>query len=652
MAVKNLLMNRVVGGAGDMFDAKPAEFKDNLYLAVNGAWQEKAKIPADKSRTGGFTDLDQDVEKKMMEVFHDFATDETKINDDLMLQAIKLYRLANNVDHLSKFHQQPILKDMQRISDLNSLQDLSDNMAQLSKDGFSLPIDGSVDADMKNTAKNALYIGGAGLILPDKSYYAEDNESGKQLLAKYGEVAGRLLSMIGYKLDDAKDIVEKALAFDKSLVPIVKSSEEWADYTKSYNPMKFTDFVTKSDKLDLKSLVVGLINDTPEQVIITEPRYLDNLDKLVNDDTFENIKAWMMVRFLTGNASILDEEFRQTIGEYQLAQSGAKELQNRTKYAYHLSSGMFSEVVGVFYGQKYFGEKAKADVKSMVEKMISIYEQRLSDNAWLSEDTKKKAIVKLDKIVIKVGYPDKIQDIYRKFEINENDSLYDNIVRLRRLIVQDSLDQYHKPVDRTKWLMPGHMVNACYDPSRNDITFPAAILQAPFYSLQQTNSQNFGGIGAVIAHEISHAFDNNGAQFDEYGNMNNWWTKEDYAKFKDLTKKMIDEFDGIPYAGSKVNGTLVVSENVADVGGLRCALEAAKQDSDFDVKAFFTNWAKVWRNKSTKQLTEMFLSIDVHSPAPLRANVMAQNMDEFYPAFDVKPGDGMWLDEDKRVNIW
>ncbi|CAJ1179576.1 Neutral endopeptidase [Companilactobacillus paralimentarius] len=647
-----MLMNKVIGGAGDLINAKPADYKDNLYLAVNGAWQETATIPPDKSRTGGFTDLDEGVEKTLMKDFHEFANNEEEVDDPRLLQAVKLYRLVNNVDHLSKFHQQPILKDMQRITDLSNVKDLGDNLAQLSKDGFALPIDISIDADMKDTAKNVVYIDGAGLILPDKTYYDEKNESGKQLLAKYADVAGRLLSMIGYKLDEAKEIVEKALKFDKSLVPIVKSSEEWADYTKVYNPMKFDEFITKSDVLDLKSLVVDSVNDTPEKVIVAEPRYLDNLNKLVNADTFEDIKAWMMVKFLTGNASILDEEFRQVIGEYNLALSGAKELKNRTKYAYNFAASIFSEVVGVYYGKKYFGEKAKEDVRSMVKKMIAVYEQRLSENTWLSEDTKKKAIIKLDKIVIKVGYPDKIDDLYNKFEINENDSLYDNVSRIRKTIAQHNLDQYHEPVDRTKWLMPGHMVNACYDPSRNDITFPAAILQAPFYSLDQTSSQNFGGIGAVIAHEISHAFDNNGAQFDEYGNMNNWWTDEDYAKFKKLTQSMIDEFEGIPYAGHKVNGKLVVSENVADVGGLRCALEAAKSESDFDVKAFFINWARVWRNKSTQQLTEMFLSIDVHAPAPLRANVQAQNMDEFYDAFDVTEKDGMWIDKDKRVNIW
>jgi len=200
--------------------------------------------------------------------------------------------------------------------------------------------------------------------------------------------------------------------------------------------------------------------------------------------------------------------------------------------------------------------------------------------------------------------------------------------------------------------MPGHMVNACYDPTRNDVTFPAAILQAPFYSLKQTASENFGGIGATIAHEVSHAFDNNGAQFDEYGNINNWWTKEDYAKFNELTQDMIDQFNGIKYAGKKVNGKLVVSENIADIGGLRCAIEAAKLEPDYNVKEYFIQWAKSWRYKATSQYDERLLATDVHAPQPLRANVMSQDMDEFFDAFGVTEKDGMWLDPSERINIW
>ncbi len=647
-----MFTSKIVGGAGDMIDAKPADYKDNLYLAVNGKWQETAEIPADKPRTGGFMDLDEGVEKTLMKEFHEYAEGYEKSDNKLLMEAVKLYRLANNVDHLNKYHQQPILKDIQRIVDLKNVKDLSDCLAELSLNGFTLPIDLDIEADMKDTSKNVVYIEGASLILPDKAYYEDGNDSGKQLLDKFAEVSVKLLSMIGYDLDKAQKIVDHALAYDRRLVPIVKSQEEWADYTKVYNPMQFDEFVTKSSSVDLKSLVTDSINDTPDKVIIEEPRYLEHLDELINDDIFDEIKAWMLVIFLTNNASNLDEEFRQTIGEYSLTLSGAKELQNRTKFAYHKATGMFSQVVGTYYGKKYFGEAAKNDVHSMVEKMISIYEQRINDNTWLGEATKKKAIVKLENIKIKVGYPDKIDDIYSKFEVDENASLYDNISKIAILKREDTLDSYHKPVDREKWLMPGQMVNACYDPSRNDITFPAAILQAPFYSLKQTSSQNYGGIGAVIAHEISHAFDNNGSQFDEFGNMNNWWTDEDYAKFKELTKNMIDEFDGIPYAGGKVNGKLVVSENVADVGGLRCALEAAKGESDLNLHEFFINWARVWRLKATQEFNELLLQTDVHSPGPLRANVMAQNMDEFYKEFDVTEKDGMWLEPSKRVNIW
>lgn len=651
--MNNLLINKVRGGAGDIAVApKPAAYKDNLYLAVNGAWQEKAEIPADKSSAGASTTLDIDIEKNLMNDFETFTKNDSKVDSPEMLEAVKLYRLAKDTDKLTEYHEQPILKDIGILKELSSLDEWNQQAVSLAEYGFPLPIDIELDADMKDTANNVVYFDGPDLILPDQSYYDEKNESGKKLLAKYAEVAKKLLIMIGYTEDDAEETVTAALAFDKSLVPIVKTSEEWADYTKIYNPMKLADFVAKSKNVDLKKYVTEPIHATPEKIIVVQPRYLDNIDKLINEETFENLQAWMIVKHVMNNAGYLDEEFRQTVGQYNLAYSGAKELANRTKYAYHLAEGQFNEVVGVHYGKKYFGEKAKADVHQMVEQMIAIYKQRLTDNDWLSEDTKKKAIVKLDKIVIKVGYPDKVENVYKKYKVDESISLYSNIMEMKRVFIQDHLSQYGKPVDRSKWLMPGQLVNACYDPSRNDITFPAGILQAPFYSLKQTVSENFGGIGATFAHEISHAFDNNGAQFDEYGNMENWWTDEDYAKFKKLTQKMIDEFDGIPYAGGKVNGKLVVSENIADVGGLRCALEAAKLDENYNVKEFFITWAKSWQFKSTQQLAERYLATDVHAPEPLRANVHAQNLDEFYDAFDVRPGDGMWLDKDQRVAIW
>lgn len=653
MAVNQLRINKIIGGAGDLaLDTKPTDYKDNLYLAVNGAWQDSAKIPADKSSAGASVDLELEIEKNLMQEFHDFAENDEKVDSSELLQAIKLYRVAKNTETSQMVQTNSLLKDIDRIKALKSLADLDKNLATLDKDNFALPISIFVEADMKNTAKHVAYVAATDLFLPDKSYYEADNEFGKKLLDKYLDVATRLLQKLGYSDKNAQVTVQKAANFDKALVPIVKSSEEWAEYTKIYNPYSLADYAAKSQYLDLQAFVENEIDATPEKIIVVEPRFMDHLNELVNDDNFADIQAWMIVRYVMDNAEMVSEEFRQIFGEFRLARSGAKELPSRVKFAYHLASRTFDEVVGVYYGQKYFGEKAKADVTKMIEQMIAIYKQRLSDNDWLSEATKEKAIVKLNKIVLKVGYPDKIEDIYRQLTVDESATLYDNMIKLKRILTKDNLADYKRPVDRTKWLMPGHMVNACYDSSRNDITFPAAILQAPFYSLKQTTSENYGGIGATIAHEISHAFDNNGAQFDEYGNMHDWWTKEDYAKFKELTQKMIDQFQGIVYAGGKVNGKLVVSENIADVGGMRCAIEAAKLEPDYDPKQFFIQWAKSWRYKATQEYNQDLLATDVHAPQPMRANVMSQDLDEFYEAFDVKPGDGMWLDPKDRITIW
>ncbi|WP_334332046.1 M13 family metallopeptidase [Companilactobacillus sp. HBUAS59544] len=650
--MKVLFIQKIRGGVGDLDSGAPADYKDNLYLAVNGKWQEKAEVPADKSSAGASMDLDLKIEKELMNDFQTLAEDDQQVPNQELLQAIKLYRLAKNVDFLKIFHEKPILKDLKKIEDLQNLTDFNAKLAQLGKEDFILPINIWIDADMKDTKHNVVYVDGVDLILPDNSYYDADNESGKKLLAKYAQVSEKLLQMIGYSQDKAQETVKQALAFDKTLVPAVKTSEEWAEYTKMYNPMDFAEFVGKAKNVDLKSLVVDQVEATPEKVIIVQPRFLKSLDGLVNDETFENMKAWMIVRYLVANSHNLDEDFRLAVGDYDLAFSGAKELPSRVKFSYQLAESNFDEVIGIYYGQKYFGEKAKEDVHQMVVRMIDIYKQRLADNSWLSQATKEKAIVKLNKIVIKVGYPDKVQDIFHHLKIDETKSLYENVTQLNRVVRQFELEKFQKPVDRSVWLMPGEMVNACYDPSRNDITFPAGILQAPFYSLQQTSSENFGGIGATIAHEISHAFDNSGAKFDEFGNLNNWWTKEDYAKFEKLTQDMIDQFNGIEFAGGKVNGKLVVGENIADVGGMRCAIEAAKMDKDYDPKAYFITWAKSWRFKATPQYNERLLRTDVHAPQPLRANVMSQDLDEFFQAFDVKPGDGMWLDEDKRVEIW
>ena len=260
--------------------------------------------------------------------------------------------------------------------------------------------------------------------------------------------------------------------------------------------------------------------------------------------------------------------------------------------------------------------------------------------------------MKLSAIKIKMGYPDTFDPFFDTLKVSEEDSFFEAMEKLSSLRKKHRLERLNRPTDRGEWQMPGHMVNACYDPSKNDITFPAAILQKPFYSLEQKTEENLGGIGAVIGHEISHAFDNNGARFDENGNLCDWWKEEDFKMFEELTKNMTEQFDGIPYHGGKVNGGLVVSENIADNGGMAVTIEIMHQLDDPDFQAYFLNWAKIWRMKAKEGYIKLLLTMDVHSPAELRANMQPRNFSEWYEAFDVQPTDKMYIPENKRVVIW
>lgn len=645
----------VRGGAGDTTAAEATRAQDNLYLSVNGEWAKTAEIPADRSTTGGFADLAVGVEERLLADFAKFRQDLTQVKTPELQEAVKLNQLALDFKKRDADGTRPADAMLNKLDKLQNWSDVNQHLADLIKDGTALPFSLGVEPDMKNTSVYLLYVDVPGLILPDKTYYAADNESGQQLLAVWSEMVIAVLQKFGYDETQSTKLVDQAKAFDAAIVPFVKNSEELADYTKQYNPYEFADFLKLTPEIDFATAIPEILASTPEKVVLTQPKYFENLSKLITPATFDQYKSWLIVNEILSTTGFLSEELRQLGGTYGRAISGQKEAANQEKHAYRLANGYFSDVVGQYYGATYFGDTARQDVTVMIKTMINVYKKRLANNAWLSQATKDKAIVKLNNIVIKVGYPDQVRAIYSQLKIKtaaEGGDLLNNILNLAKIFRLDNFAKIKQPVDRTRWAMPGNLVNACYDPSFNDITFPAAILQAPFYSLEQTNSQNYGGIGAVIAHEISHAFDNNGAKFDEQGNMVNWWTDADYAAFEERTQAMIQEFDGISYAGSQVNGKLVISENVADGGGLSCALEAAKEDDDVDLKAFFNNWAKVWRIKATNEYRQLLLSIDVHAPGPLRANVQAQNMDDFYQAFDVTEQDGMWLAPEDRVNIW
>lgn len=626
--------------------------KDDLYEAVNGEWLKTAKIPDDKPATGGFNDLVDEIDKQLMDDFDAYAAGKEKSDDSRFNEMIKLYRLAKKFDWRKKVGPQPLKRMLASVENLNSYEDYQSQWKNWILAGMPSPISFDIDADMKNATVYALFASSPSLILPDKSYYeAEKKDQHDQLLQLWSSMVEALMDKLGYSKEEAKKIIDDAIKFDALLAPNVKSAEEAADYSKMYNPQTVAELASATDQLDIAAIIEQLVGEEPEKVIVTEPEYFKALNKILQDN-FELFKNWALIRVIRENASYLDDEMREINGRYGRALSGSKKPVSQRKFAFYLARDMFSQVAGDYYGKKYFGPQAKADVHHMVEQMIKVYKGRLTNNQWLSKDTRDKAILKLDKLGIQVGYPDKIPALYDQFKVDEEESLIANLNQLTVTANKELFSRWNKPVDRMRWEMSAATVNAYYHPFKNIIVFPAAILQAPFYSLKQSSSQNYGGIGAVIAHEISHAFDNNGSLFDEFGNLNNWWTDEDSAHFKQLAQKMIDEFDGIPFAGQKVNGKLTVSENIADAGGLSCALEAAKTEADFNAQEFFINWATIWRMKATEQYMQLLLSIDVHAPQKLRANIQAENLDDFYTAFDIKPGDEMYRAPEDRVHIW
>lgn len=627
--------------------------QDDLYQAVNGEWLKSAVIPDDRATAGGFAKLDQDVEEKLMSDFKDMK--DGKITSDIpeMKEALSLYKKILDIDRRNQEGINPILPLLDKIKSVNSIEELNELSKEFTLNNIDLPINFGVEPDMKDATKNSFVILGPNIILPDTTYYSEDNPSGKKLLDVYADMARKLLSFTNLSKEEQELFLSDTIAFDALISKKVKSQLEWADYVNNYNPMSLEEVDSYLKPFDFKGTLESFYGDKlPSTIIVYDPKAIKGFNGYFSKDTIQLYIHWAYVKFLLRSAGDLSEELHTLQGVYTRTLRGIAKEPTLEKQAYQKVSQIFSEPVGVYYGRKYFGEEAKKDVVHLVKEIIDTYKKKMDANAFLEESTKKQAIIKLDTIEIKMGYPDKIDSFYSKLKVDENDSLFETNNKISKEMILHNLEELNKPVDRTKWGMPGHMVNACYNPSSNDITFPAAILQKPFYSLSQSVSENLGGIGAVIGHEISHAFDNNGAQFDEKGNLHNWWTEKDYESFKSLTKKMIEEWDGIPFHGGKVNGELIVSENIADNGGMSVTLSIMKTLKDADYQAYFKNWARIWCMKAKEQYILLLLTNDVHAPAELRANIQPRNFPEWYEAFDVKEADKMYISPEKRVVIW
>ena len=625
--------------------------QDDLYEYVNGDWLQEAVIPDDRPTIGGFATLAVDVENKMMGDIKDMATGKLSTNIEAIDDALRLYNKVLDTNKRNQDGIKPLLPLLHKIQDIKNINDLNANIKELTSLGVSMPIDFGVCEDMNDANKYSFVVKGPNTILPDTTYYT--NDQGQALLNVYSDMAKKLLAYTNLSIMEQEQYLKDALVFDSLVAKEVKSNVEWADYVKNNNPMSIDDVNKYLAPFDLKNYLQELYGlDVPSTIIVYDPKAIKEFNNYFNTDTFKAYVHWAYVDYLIKNASKLSEELKHLSTTYKRTLTGVAKDPEVEKEAYQLISSIYSEPLGIYYGEKYFGQEAKEDVTKMVKRIIETYQKRIKNNTFLEQQTKDKAILKLSKINLKIGYPDKIDEIYSKLKVNNEDSYFEASLKLRKVLIEDDLNKLLKPVDKNKWAMPGHLVNACYDPSRNDITFPAAILQKPFYSLSQSYSENLSGIGAVIAHEISHAFDNNGAHFDEDGNMNNWWTDKDLKAFEELTKKMVKQWDGIEFAGMKLNGELVVSENIADNGGMAVTIEIMHETPNTNFEEYFKNWARIWCQKAKLEYTQYLLQNDVHSPVKLRTNMQIRNFKEWYDTFDVKESDKLYLKEEDRIIIW
>ncbi len=622
--------------------------KTDLYEAVNKDYLDKLDIPKDRTYMGHFAEIDINVEKTLIEDSKNLSLEDAFVSD-AMKNYLRFYRsIVSNVGReLTPNH--PVYEMIRTIQRVGSKKELNDVIIKLLEMGITSLFTMGVDASFKDSSLNILFVDTPDTILPAKEFYM-DKEKKEQYIGFYSDVMRKILSRFG--VSESEEVLEQALRLDEKIVEYVKTREELANYVELFNPVDYETLINYSDFIDFDYIMKHFIKKDVKHIAVTQPRFFDHMSKLYSEDNLEEIKSYLLVKFLYAVSDLFDEELREIKTAYYNAISGVEEVPRLEKFAYLKSMELFSQIVGLYYGRKYFGEEAKEDIYQLVYKIIDQYKVRLKEKEWLTDKTKAKAILKLENITLMLGYPDRIPKVYDKLQYFDDKTLYENYYENMKYHIYDNFGKYEEPMDRSEWHMPASRVNAYYDPSKNLICFTAAILNEPFYSIHQTKSQNFGGIGAVIAHEISHAFDNNGANFDENGNLNNWWQKEDYEAFQELTNRMIKQFDGIEIHGGTVNGALVVSENLADVGGLACAIACAKEEADARLEDVFINYAKIWALKMRPEFATLLLSTDVHAPSKLRANMQVSNMDEFYETFDIKESDKMYRPKEERIVVW
>ena len=636
---------------------------NDFYHYAAGGWLKSHPLDAEHPMNGAFVDLDELNQKRIRSLIEEYAN--TPQQKGTLGQKIgSIYRMMMDSVKLNKDGYAPLKPYLDRVAAIKDIHQFQLVSAQLDKVGIGVSMfDVGVGADQRNASMNIVGISQGGIGLPERDYYLKDDDQTVKVREAYKSYLKSLLMMVGNDEATATKKMEAVMAIETRIAKASYDRVKLRDIDANYHKMPYSQLVSEFPGIDWGQYF--FIQGFPEfeSVDVGQPEPVHEVEKIYAETSLDDLKAYAEARVASSGTGTLSDDFRAVAFKFSSVLSGVSQDRPRWKRSVGAVSGVLGQAIGKLYVEKYFPESSKQRVLTMVHNLQAALAERIDAATWMSAATKAMAKDKLQNFIIKIGYPDKWRD-YSSLVIDDSLSLYENMRRVSAYMTKDYIERkVNKPVNKAEWLMTPQTINAYYNPTTNEICFPAAILQPPFFDAEADDAVNYGGIGAVIGHEMSHGFDDQGCQFDKTGNQHNWWTAADKANFDKRTKVLEDYFSNVEILpGVKVNGKQTLGENIGDNGGLNIALQALQnqmkkaplgdKDGFTPEQRFFLNWARVWASNASPQIIDYLVKSDVHSPNEARVNNALPHIDAWYKAFGVKKGDKLFIPKNKRAHVW
>ena len=632
---------------------------EDFYEYCAGGWMKANPLKPEYSSFGQFNVLSDNNELQLKEMFEEYANNPQE-KGTLGQKIGSLYRMALDSVKRNEDGYKPIMKDLEYVRNIATREDFQIANAVLGKRGVDISMFSIYcDADLSDSENNLVQTYQGGLGLGNKDYYLNDDEASKKIMEAYKTLICKLFTMVGYSEAEAKAKMENILSLEYRIARASKSRTELRDVPNNFHKMSYADLKKDYPGIMWDEILSGLGYPAIDSVSVGQPDHLKEVERIGKEAPLQALKDYAEFGVIYGATSMLSDDFRKVSFEFSQVMSGAQEDRPRWKRAVGAVNGVLGMPVGKLYVEKYFPESSKQRMLTLVNNLKDALHQRIEQLEWMSDSTKQQAYDKLANFIVKIGYPDTWRD-YSKLQIDDTLSYYENMCNASEFYLADMIDRkVGKPVDKTEWLMTPQTINAYYNPTTNEICFPAGILQPPFFDPEADDALNYGAIGGVIGHEMSHGFDDQGCQFDKTGNQRNWWTEQDKKNFDQRTQVLVDHFSNIEVInGKKVNGKLTLGENIGDNGGLNIALRAMRNTGNTAVidgftadQRFFLGWARVWAGTSRPEYQEMLITVDPHSPEFARVNGALPMIDDWYTAFNIKKGK-LFVPKKKRAHIW